>query len=132
MLLEVLVSSPASVLSTSFSSRSSSRNGVPASDLPFWEYWGDCAFITCCQVFQVFLFFFFFVFVFRAAPAAYGGSQARGPVGAVDASLHHSHSNAGSLTHRVRPGVESSSSRILVRFVSAAPRRNSPVVLAVD
>ena len=37
--------------------------------------------------------FFFFVF-FRAAPAAYGGSQARGPVGATAAGLHHSHSNS--------------------------------------
>ena len=39
--------------------------------------------------------FFFFVFS-RAAPAAYGGSQARGLIGAVTASLHHSHSNLGS------------------------------------
>ena len=29
-------------------------------------------------------------------PAAYGGSQARGPIGAVAASLHHSHNNQGS------------------------------------
>ena len=29
-------------------------------------------------------------------PAVYEGSQARGPIGAVDAGLHHSHSNAGS------------------------------------
>ena len=42
--------------------------------------------------------FFFFVFLpfSRAAPAAYGGSQARGLIGAVAASLHQSHSNAGS------------------------------------
>ena len=32
----------------------------------------------------------------RAAPTAYGGSQSRGPIRAVAASLHHSHSNAGS------------------------------------
>ena len=32
----------------------------------------------------------------RAAPTAYGGSQARGLIGAVAASLHQSHSNAGS------------------------------------
>ena len=30
---------------------------------------------------------------------AYGGSQARGPIGATAASLHHSHSNAGSEAH---------------------------------
>ena len=45
------------------------------------------------------LFFFFFVFVFfvfRAAPVANGGSQARGQIKATAASLHHSHSNATS------------------------------------
>ena len=34
--------------------------------------------------------------LFRAAPTAYGGSQARGPIGAITAALHHNHSNAGS------------------------------------
>ena len=43
----------------------------------------------------------FFLFVdlliyFRSAPAAYGGSQARGPIGTVASALHHSHSNSGS------------------------------------
>ena len=43
---------------------------------------------------------FIFVFcLFRAAPVAYGGSQARGLIGAIAASLHHSHSSARSLTH---------------------------------
>ena len=32
----------------------------------------------------------------RAAPVAYGGSQARGRIGAVAAGLHQSHSNSGS------------------------------------
>ena len=45
----------------------------------------------------IFSFFFFLVFyVFRAVPTAYGVSQARGLIGAGAASLHHSHSNAGS------------------------------------
>ena len=36
------------------------------------------------------------LFVFSmAAPETYGGSQARGPIGAVAAGLHQSHSNAG-------------------------------------
>ena len=30
---------------------------------------------------------------------AYGGSQARGLIGAVASGLHHSHSNAGSEPH---------------------------------
>ena len=33
---------------------------------------------------------------FRAVPAAYEGSQARGQITATAASLHHSHSNKGS------------------------------------
>ena len=36
---------------------------------------------------------------FRAVPTAYGGSQARGPVGAEAAGLRHSHSNVGSEPH---------------------------------
>ena len=38
----------------------------------------------------------FFFLLFRATPVAYGGSQARGPIGAPAASLHHSHGNVGS------------------------------------
>ena len=44
----------------------------------------------------VFFFFFFFLLLFRAAPLAYGGSQARGLIRAAAACLHHSHSNTGS------------------------------------
>ena len=40
---------------------------------------------------------FYFIFcLFRAAPMAYGSSQARDQIGAVAASLHHSHSRMGS------------------------------------
>ena len=39
---------------------------------------------------------FFFFGLFRATPTAYGGSQARGPIGAVAARLHRSHSNTRS------------------------------------
>ena len=42
-------------------------------------------------------FFCLFVLLFRAAPPAYGSSQARGQIRATAAGLHHSH--AGSLTH---------------------------------
>ena len=41
-------------------------------------------------------FFLFFFGLFRAAPAAYRHSQARGLIRATAASLYHSHSNAGS------------------------------------
>ena len=43
------------------------------------------------QIFSVFL-----PFLLGPLPAAYGGSQARGLIRAAAASLHHSHSNAGS------------------------------------
>ena len=43
----------------------------------------------------IYLFVYLLLF-FRAAPVAYGGSQARGWFGAVTTSLHHSHRNSGS------------------------------------
>ena len=44
-----------------------------------------------------YFFFFFCLFAISwAAPAAYGGSQARGPIEAIATGVHHSHSNAGS------------------------------------
>ena len=45
--------------------------------------------------------FFLSFCLFRAAPAAYGGFQARGQIGAA-ASLHHSHSKVRSEPH-LRP-----------------------------
>ena len=43
----------------------------------------------------LFLFYLFIYFcLFRAVLLAYGGSQARGPIGAVGAGLLDSHSNA--------------------------------------
>ena len=50
------------------------------------------------------LFFYLFIFfvclyaISWAAPVAHGGSQSRGPTGAVATSLHQSHSNAGSVS----------------------------------
>ena len=45
--------------------------------------------------FYLFIFFVFLLFLW-VAPAAYGGSQARGQIGAVATGLRQSHSNAGS------------------------------------
>ena len=42
------------------------------------------------------LIYLFICCLFRAAPAAYGGSQARDLIQAIAAGLHHSHSNARS------------------------------------
>ena len=45
----------------------------------------------------IFIYLFIVSFAFsRVALAAYGGSHARGLVGAVAAGLRHSHSNTGS------------------------------------
>ena len=41
-------------------------------------------------------------FFFRAEQEAFGGSQAKGQIGATAAGLHHSHSNVGSEA-RLRP-----------------------------
>ena len=53
---------------------------------------GGVLFVQFCVFFSVFCLFIFFLF--RAA--AYGGSQARGPIAATTAGLHHSHSKARS------------------------------------
>ena len=48
---------------------------------------------------ETLLFLSFFFCLFRATPVAYGGSQARGLIGAAAAGLRHSHSNAGYELH---------------------------------
>ena len=48
---------------------------------------------------QIDSFFFFFFCLFRAAPKAYGSSQARDPIEAVAIGLRQSHSNTGSEPH---------------------------------
>ena len=81
-----------------------------------------------------FLNFLFVCLLFRVALMAYGGSQTRGWIRAVAASLCHSHSNTGSephlahgnarsLTHWVRPVIEPATLWLLVRFVSTAPQQ---------
>ena len=56
------------------------------------------------------LFIYLFIWLLRAAPAAYGGSQARGLIGAV-------------------AGIEFAASWFLVRFVSTAPWWELPLML---
>ena len=45
---------------------------------------------------MVYFILFYFFALPRAAPMAYGGSQAKGLIGAVAADLGQSHSNSGS------------------------------------
>ena len=69
-----------------------------------WILFSKCKMLLCKNIKLLALFFFFFGLsdISWAAPEAYGGSQARGPIGAVAAGLHQSHSNAGSEPH-LRP-----------------------------
>ena len=83
--------------------------------------------------------FFSFFFFLRAAPAAYGRSQATGCIGAAAAGLQHSHSHTESEPH-LQPipqfmtmpelqapergqGSNPASSWIPVGFITAEPRR---------
>ena len=92
--------------------------------------WSVC---SCVQGFRQTLFiilFFFFFFVFsRAAPAAYGGSKARGLIGAIATSLHYSHSNTRSLIHWTRPGIKPTTSWFLVRFINHWTTTGTPIIL---
>ena len=90
---------------------------------------------------NIFFFFFFFFFwsFLGPLPMEYGGSQARGLIGAVTTGLYHSHSNTGSEPH-LRPTpqlqampdpqpTEPASSWILVGFVSSEPQWECPDLL---
>ena len=52
--------------------------------------WVLVRFVTIVNSSFYFYFYFLFFCLFRAAPAEYEGSQARGQIRAVAASLHHS------------------------------------------
>ena len=73
----------------------------------FWTHWSMICLCVCLHFCP-----------FRVVPAAFGGSQARGPIGAVATGLHHRLSNARSLTHWAGPGIELKSSWLLVRFAN--------------
>ena len=79
--------------SVSFSNLFWSKQCVNLKEITnIWFHLDCCNWVKCPH----YLFIYFLSFcLFRAAPAVYGGSQARGPVGATAAGLHHSHSNTG-------------------------------------
>ena len=87
-------------------------------------------------------FFFWSLCLFRSAPAAHGGSQARDQIGAelpaytaaismedlscvFDLYLQ-AHGNAGSLMPGVRPGIEPTTSWFLVGVVNHCARTGTP------
>ena len=86
-------------------------------------------YITVCLcmylMYYFFIFHFSYLFIyfpfFRATPAAYGSSQARGPIRAIVANLHHSHSNIRSEPH-LRPTHSSRQRRILDPLSEAKDR----------
>ena len=102
--------------------------------------------------FFLFFFFFFFFCFFGTVPTAYGGSQARGWIGAAATDLHHSHSHTESepclwptpqllamldrsATHWAEPGIEltsSGTSWILVRFVTCWATMGTPCLSLSD
>ena len=100
--------------------------------------WTMLTVVTNSLNFYFFLIIFILIFLlFRAKGVAYGGSQARGWIGAAAARLRHSsarseprlgptyttaHSNTGSLSHWSRSGIQSTSSWILVGFVTTEPQ----------
>ena len=92
---------------------------------------------------------FFFFLLFRATCVAYGSSPARRQIRAAAADLCHSHSHSHTTSHpirtpsltcttvhgntgsrsfsnRARPGIKPAYSWILVRVVTAEPRRELP------
>ena len=98
-------------------------------------------YLDSISFFTSFLFclFFFFFLLFRAAPTAYGSSQARSWIRAVAAGLYHSHSNRGiqaaSAAHATAHGNTGSPTPpskarertyILILIVSAEPWQELP------
>ena len=81
-------------------------------------------------------------FFFRATPAAYGSSQARGCIRAAAAyttATQHkiqatsvtcttARDNAGSFTHEARPGIKPSSSWLLVGFLTSWATGGTPKI----
>ena len=51
-----------------------------------------------CSFQKIIIIITIIILLFRATPAAYGSSQARGLIGVAAASLHHSHSHTRSET----------------------------------
>ena len=85
---------------------------------------------------------YLFVCLFRAAPATYQGSQARGSnqsyscwpmpqpqqrgIWTASATYTTTHGNAGSLTPWARPGIEPTTSWFLIGFISTTPQGELP------
>ena len=102
----------------------------------FWLFWVPCISVWAVELTHQFLwqeqleFSWGFILCVGGAFLGpnlphYGGSQARGVIGAAAAAagLHHSHCDVRFLTHWARPGIELASSWFLVRFIPSEPQR---------
>ena len=77
---------------------------------------------------RFFFFFFFCLFAISwTTPMAYGGSQTRGRIGDVAASLHQGHSNVGS-EPRLQPTPQSQQCQILNPLNKARDRTHNLMV----
>ena len=101
--------------------------------IKYWLHFPWRTIYPCSLFYYLFIYLFSFC-LFRAAPVAYGSSQARGGIGAVAASLWPqpqqctiwavsltyttAHGSTGSLTHWARPGIEHASSWMLIGFIN--------------
>ena len=104
-----------------------------------------CRQVIFCTVNGQVLRFFLFVFVFllfRAAPEAYGSSQAKGQIGATSCwptpqpqqlwiqaksvTYTTAHSNTGTLTHWAKPRIKPTSLWLLAGFISTEPQWELP------
>ena len=74
----------------------------------------------------------FFFGLYRTASAAHGGSQARGPIEAVAAGLHHSSQQRQILDALSEARVEPASSWILVGFINHCATTGTPVPITYD
>ena len=80
------------------------------------------------SLYSIYLFIHLFIYcLFRAAPMTYWSSQARGRIGAVVTSPHHSSLQHQLLNHWARPGIEPLPSWILSQIHHHWAQRELPV-----
>ena len=119
------------------------REGIePSSSRFLGGFVNHCATAGTSVNIFIYLFIYCLFAISWVAPVAYGGSQAKGRIGAVAVGLRQSHSNAGSepesatyttahsnagsLTHWARAGIEPATSWFLVGFVNDCATTGTP------
>ena len=94
-------------------------------NLPSWFIPRDWIWfpVLYSRTYEASIFFFFF---FRATPVAHGSSQIRSQIGEQLLAYSPAHSNTRSLSHWMRPGIELTSSWILVGFLTHCATTGTP------